>query len=237
MLDREFNTMVPTQRLWSSINEAISYEKSHTSVWDKVRNSLSILLANPSLTVAASVLVVFAIFAAVWNMKPATSSIVDNSIAENHGLQPAAKQTETVDVVGGNDVIAPSTGTGSGYTIKETHLPDDKVARLARTLEYRPAAERVKAEPAVIRSVVSPSADAYLPGEETYVRTIADLKQNVDGQKDRVMDPVVPLRLRTRHGGRQRRYNKDEGRGEKTPEESGGETGSLLFVSKQDRSS
>ena len=122
-------------------------------------------------------------------MKPATSSIVDNSIAENHGLQPAAKQTETVDVVGGNDVIAPSTGTGSGYTIKETHLPDDKVARLARTLEYRPAAERVKAEPAVIRSVVSPSADAYLPGEETYVRTIADLKQNVDGQKDRVMDP------------------------------------------------
>ena len=27
MLDREFNTMVPTQRLWSSINEAISYEK------------------------------------------------------------------------------------------------------------------------------------------------------------------------------------------------------------------
>ncbi len=26
-LDREYNSMVPTQRLWSSINEAISYEK------------------------------------------------------------------------------------------------------------------------------------------------------------------------------------------------------------------
>ena len=141
------------------------------------------------MTVAASVLVVFAIFAAVWNLKPATSSIVDNSIAENHGLQPAA-QTDRNGRCGRRKRCYCSVhGHGNGYTIKETHLPDDKVARLARTLEYRPAAERVKAEPAVIRSVVDPSADAYLPGEESYVRTIADLKQNVDGQKDRIMDP------------------------------------------------
>jgi len=192
MLDREFNTMVPTQRLWSSINTAISYEKANTSFWDKIRNSVSILLVNPSLTVAASVLIVFAIFAAVWNLKPATSSIIDNSVAENRGLQPAANQTETVDVVGGNDVIAPSANPGSGYTIKETHLTDDNVAKLARTTEYRSASERPKPERAVVRSIVdpsAPSADAYLPGEETYVRTIADLKQNVDGQKDRIMDP------------------------------------------------
>jgi hypothetical protein len=31
--------------------------------------------------------------------------------------------------------------------------------------------------------------DSYLPGEESYVKTIADLKQNVDEQKDTVLTP------------------------------------------------
>ncbi|PYT00558.1 MAG: hypothetical protein DMF63_08310 [Acidobacteria bacterium] len=33
------------------------------------------------------------------------------------------------------------------------------------------------------------TTDGYLPGEESYVRTISDLKQNVDAQKDSVMTP------------------------------------------------
>ena len=33
------------------------------------------------------------------------------------------------------------------------------------------------------------TSDSYLPGEESYVRTIVDLKQNVDFQKDAVMTP------------------------------------------------
>ncbi len=37
VLDREFNSMVPTQRLWTSINESLAYEKNRTSFWDKVR--------------------------------------------------------------------------------------------------------------------------------------------------------------------------------------------------------
>src|SRR3982750_1508492 len=49
-LDREFNSMVPTQRLWSNITETIAFEKKNASFWDKVRGSLSILIANPSLT-------------------------------------------------------------------------------------------------------------------------------------------------------------------------------------------
>ena len=35
----------------------------------------------------------------------------------------------------------------------------------------------------------TPADDRYLPGEESYVKTISELKQNVDSQKDSVMTP------------------------------------------------
>jgi hypothetical protein len=35
----------------------------------------------------------------------------------------------------------------------------------------------------------APAADSYLPGEESYVKTIAELRQNVDDQKDAVLTP------------------------------------------------
>jgi hypothetical protein len=45
-----------------------------------------------------------------------------------------------------------------------------------RRLDYRPSNRNA-------------SSDIYLAGEESYVRTISDLKQNVDAQKDTVMTP------------------------------------------------
>jgi hypothetical protein len=177
-LDREFNSMVPTQRLWSSINEAISYEKAHTSFWDKVRSSLATLLANPSLAVAASVLLVFGIFAAVWSLKP-----VDVASSDVATVQPQSAQTKTVDITGSSQVVPPPSDS---YTVSATKFPADKVAKLAKTANFKPASDQVRAQPAILKTN---SAEEYLPGEESYVRTIADLKQNVDGQKDRIMNP------------------------------------------------
>lgn len=182
VLDRELNSMVPTQRLWSSINDAIAYEKSHASFWDKVRVSLSALFANPSLAVAASVLLVFGIFAAVWSLKPV--GINNTVISEVTNAEPQPIRTETVDVTSGADVVPPS--PVGPYTVDVSHLPADKVAKLARTANFKQAADQVRAQPAVLKTN---AADEYLPGEESYVRTIAGLKQNVDGQKDRIMNP------------------------------------------------
>ena len=180
VLDREFNSMVPTQRLWGSINEAISYEKSHASFWDKVRVSVSVLFANPSLAVAASVLVVFGIFAAVWSLKPVGPDNLGSSVV---ATVPEQTRTETVDITSGTDVV-PRSPAGA-YTVDVSHLPADKVAKLARTANFKPSTDQPKAQYLVNRV----PADEYLPGEESYVRTIADLKQNVDGQKDRIMNP------------------------------------------------
>lgn len=188
-LDREYNSMVPTQRLWSSINEAISYEKAHTSLWDKVRSSVSILFANPSLAVAASVLLVFGLFAAVWSLKPAGTSTSIGSEVSRTRPQQDSTVTPTVDVAVTEDT-EPIQAPGTGLKVKASNLPPDAMKKLATTANFKQGSDQVRVQPAVLRTVVGRNtADEYLPGEESYVRTIADLKQNVDGQKDRIMNP------------------------------------------------
>lgn len=187
-LDREFSSLVPTQRLWSSINEAITYEKAHTSFWDKVRVSLSTLIANPSLTVAASVLIVFGLFAMIWNLSPDGSSYV--FVQTPVDLQPLPKQTRTADIniTDGPAVIAPP--SAEAYTANETILPADKGRQLVRTANYDRGEDKPKAQYLIDKRPVNGTpVEQYLPGEDSYVRTIADLKQNVDGQKDQVLNP------------------------------------------------
>ena len=188
-LDREYNSMVPTQRLWSSINEAISYEKAHTSFWDKVRGSLSVLLANPSLTVAASVLIVFGIFAGVWNLKRVG---LNGSVgSEVSRTSPSQDSTVTPNVdIAVNDDAGPILTPGTDLKVKASNLPPDALRKLATTANFKPSSDQVRVQPAILRTVGGRNAaDEYLPGEESYVRTISDLKQNVDGQKDRILNP------------------------------------------------
>ncbi|HEV8592396.1 MAG TPA: hypothetical protein VGQ55_09865, partial [Pyrinomonadaceae bacterium] len=40
-LDRELNALVPTQRLWSRINESIEVEKSRMSIWQRLAGFVS----------------------------------------------------------------------------------------------------------------------------------------------------------------------------------------------------
>jgi hypothetical protein len=182
MLDREFNSMVPTQRLWTSINETIAYQKSHTTFWEKIRASLSTLIANPSLTVAASVLLVFGIFAAVWNLKPTTPTSVNGPFVVNTGSQdtPGLPSIGSVAITDDPGMLQ---GQRTPLEVKASNLPPEKLRKLVTNANFKPSNEQPRAQYLVSR------ADEYLPGEESYVRTIADLKQNVDGQKDRIMNP------------------------------------------------
>ncbi len=178
-LDREFNSMVPTQRLWSSINDAIAYEKSHTSFWDKIRTSLSTLIANPSLTVAASVLLVFGIFAAVWSLKPGD---VNNAVG-TEVANVAQPDVAIIDIVGGG--TEPIQAPQAGLKVDASNLQPTELKKLVTNANFKVSSDQPKAQYLVSRAPV----EEYLPGEETYVRTISDLKQNVDGQKDRIMNP------------------------------------------------
>lgn len=181
MLDREMNTLVPTQRLWSSISVAIAEEKKQHSLWDRLRSGILATFANPSMTVAAGVLVVFGLFAAVWTLR--TPDISGD-------LSDMAR-------AGGTSTIAPAAPLPAGgphaadnpapVLVVQSNFSDKDIAKLAKTISYKPAAERVTVTPAVDRG------ESYLPGEESYIRTISNLKETVESRKDAVMSPSVRI--------------------------------------------
>lgn len=177
-LERELNTLVPTQRLWTRINETITVEKSRTSVWQKIFVYISASLTNPSFAAAAGVLLVLGMFATVITFRDSAETDVvfvprDAPIAETGA-------TETVPVATtGSDTVLPGTDSPKLTVAISNHSPKE-----LRTLA-------VKANVRASQREITPqyAIDAYLPGEESYVKTIADLKQNVDEQKDTVLTP------------------------------------------------
>src|SRR5215813_3054634 len=83
VLEREINTLVPTQRLWARINDSIAVEKQNTPFWKKILTGIAATLRNPSITVAAGVLILFGVFAAFYtsfvNREVQTGSSVASS--------------------------------------------------------------------------------------------------------------------------------------------------------------
>lgn len=176
MLDREMNSLVPTQRLWSSITVALAEEKSQASFWDKTRGYVLAVFANPSLAVAASVLVVAGMFAAVWSLRTSSDQPMANISSPPSVDKPAADRPTVVHVP---DIVdAPA--QRQPITVKVTNHSPEKLRKLITNTDHRPDIDQPKAQYLV---------EEYLPGEESYIKTIADLKENVDGRKDHLMSP------------------------------------------------
>ena len=110
VLDREMNTLVPTQRLWSRINESIAEEKSKISVWQRLLAFVTVSLSNPSFAVAAGIFLVIGMVATVWTLN--SSNTGQATVA---GIQTPT-QTESVpnvnvESVSGTPVVVPATTT------------------------------------------------------------------------------------------------------------------------------
>lgn len=174
-LEREFNTLVPTQRLWTKINDSIFVEKNQAPFWQKIFAFLSVHIGNPSLAVAASVLIVFGVFAVVWSLRSNGSSnevpTVTQDIPKSDSIDTAAFQGSTGEII-----PPPATGTKNirndsrDFAIKADYRANDR--KMPTSGGQRPN-----------------TASGYLPGEESYVKTIASLTQTVAGQKDSVLRP------------------------------------------------
>ena len=171
-LDREMNALVPTQRLWNRINDSIEVEKAKEPVWTQVYAFISVSLASPSLTAAAGVLIVFGFIAVYWTLKS------DGNVVAY--VQPAPEVSQP-----NNTVVTPATDnktteqisnfdTPTAVQISKSKLDDAKLGKLVRE------ANDIRPYTADIRTNVP------LPAERTYIQTISDLKQAVDGRKDAV---------------------------------------------------
>lgn len=178
-LDRDLDTLVPTQRLWSRINESISEEREKASWWHRAAAILSLQLSGPSFA-AAGVIVVVGMLAVVWSVR----SVSD---FDGSGDLVADARRPSIRL----EAPAPSVAITTSEPAK-TSVADTEVSSVPERL---PAAERANyaaSEKKESARAARPRAMTlqYIPGEETYMRTIADLKESVDVQKDRVLPPA-----------------------------------------------
>jgi hypothetical protein len=181
-LERELNSLVPTQRLWYKINDSISEERGNRSFWQRTWAFLSVALVNPSLASAASLLIVFGIVAILWMGRgPTTEEFAGNLTP----VQPVAS-------VPASTVVTPETDEGpvqntASDNVVETRPRVNNIERASYRME-RPAAAKL---PAAKRTAPESSVDpSYMPGEESYVKTIASLSRTLQGTKDGIMRPA-----------------------------------------------
>jgi hypothetical protein len=185
-LERELTTLVPTQRLWARINEGIEVEKSHAPFWQKAMAFIRTSLLNPSIAAAAGILLVMGLFTAVVIVRDLNQSVAvtDDRAADARRYSipsPAPSNETSADVVQGPSSSSPP------IKVTQSNLPAKEINAIAANSNA--SERRIVAQPAVARNRDLVDASQYLPGEESYVKTISDLKQNVDTQKDAVMTP------------------------------------------------
>ena len=189
-LDREYNTLVPTQRLWAKINDSIVEEKKSASVWQKIRSFVSVSFINPSFAVAASIFVVVGIFAVVLLIRPAAENQLTARIgSQMQSLKPAEVNQNPIEKTPKLDVAAKE-------NVPRTVNANYRQAK-AKT-QFTPPNRKLIVAPQITNNQLKseiPTTEtlAYLPGEESYVKTIANLTQTVDNSKNEVLNPSAQI--------------------------------------------
>ncbi|HEY2867588.1 MAG TPA: hypothetical protein VGJ02_10890 [Pyrinomonadaceae bacterium] len=174
-LAREFDAMVPTQRLWARIEDSIETEKASAPWWEKAY-AVFVTLINPQVGAFAALLIVVGLFAMYKLSGP-------SSPGDRAGLISKAANAPTIVNV---DRPAPAALSG----------PDSSTISAPSRTYSRPTVENASysvpsrkpspstnndQQPTVIRDA------SYVPGEESYVKTIASLNKSVGDQDPNVM--------------------------------------------------
>ena len=179
VLDREMNTLVPSQRLWTRINAEITEEKSHASVWQRFLGAVTASLASPSVAGAAGVLIVAGMLAAVWTFKSGGDQPLSVDIAASNPPVERPEQRSTENHLpaqpGSDETVAIST-TSEPRRNPRVEQTTYSVAELKRII---PA---VNIERGPKKVPVVPASAQYLPGEESYIKTINELQESVTAQ-------------------------------------------------------
>ena len=173
-LEREFDTLVPTQRLWTKINGEIETERSNRPFWSGARTSLAAFFGNPSIAVACGILLFVGIGSIFYLSRTTTSVINTPTVAKvttpaSISVPPATVNTEVRD-----EIIVPPVSNITKASVRR------------RDLVGAVRASAIKKE-AVTASPIP--AEIGTLGEESYVRTIVSLSKTVEVQKETLLRP------------------------------------------------
>ncbi|MEP7038744.1 MAG: hypothetical protein ABI891_10390 [Acidobacteriota bacterium] len=184
-LESELNTLVPTQRLWSKINDSI--EKKERTFWEK----LYAFVSNPTSIAFASILVVFGVFIGILNLQ---SNEPEKSVAQN----VQNKQIPVLPVSKSETNIAQNSQDADLSEIKITESnPEKRDYKVVKT-KFEKAKESPKINKQSNSNIKTPEvktnyeprmASENLSGEDSYLKTIAALTKTVDNRKDETLKP------------------------------------------------
>ena len=175
-LEQEFNTLVPTQRLWTKINDSIEREKK--SFWKPI----FAFLLQPSTMAFASLLFVAVVSITLLSMKPdaPTNYVAEKSEIKQNTIQPIVQNPQTPIVQVPQDA------------------PEVKSVETAAVVrqnknEYRPAKavyvkEEIKPRIDFLPTPITDVPRESVQGEESYIKTIATLTQTVNSRKDTTLN-------------------------------------------------
>jgi ribosomal protein S15P/S13E len=173
-LAREFDAMVPTQRLWARIEGSIETQKASAPWWRKLRGIIVSDLLSPQIGAFAALLIIMGLFAIYKLSGPAPAVTNDVASAPKITTAPVTREIvpvplETKDVT--QPIVTPSRTSGATYETASYRAP-------RHTMTVQAAVNSTSAQPTTAADV------SYLPGEASYVKTIASLDKSVTADQD-----------------------------------------------------
>ncbi len=185
-LESELNTLVPTQRLWSKINDSI--EQKEKTFWEKV----CVFLANPASIAFASVLIIFGVFVGILNLQQSneTEKSVARVVSEKQNIilpvsnsQTNIAQTPQIDELPEINT-AETKQKKTNYQIVETKfIKSEKSPKITKQPKSKPETQNSETN-----NELRMTNDG-LSGEDSYLKTIAALTKTVDNRKDETLKP------------------------------------------------
>lgn len=180
-LEQEFNTLVPTQRLWTKINDSIGRERK--SVWQTV----FAFFKHPTVGAFASLLVVFGLLVAVLSLQKGETvkSVAEIIPDKQEVIAPIFKpELATSQTSPSDDLESPKIAT-----VKQAKKDYSIVKTVLVKKENSP---KINNQPNALNSAEDKGQrtnDNFLLGEESYIKTIATLEKTVNSRKDEVLKP------------------------------------------------
>jgi hypothetical protein len=182
-LEQEFNTLVPTQRLWSKINESIEVQQRKRGFWQHVSGLLSgFSFTNPHVIAFGSLLLIVGVVS--------TLIILKNDISNGVAQQTPQIAPPSVTRVNNPAPIVDVPGTTPTEEDDQDFKEPSPQYRAVKT-DFRKEEKFNRTEGDVVTPPIRHTSvvSQYVDGEESYVNTIARLEKTVDENKDEVLKP------------------------------------------------
>jgi len=183
-LEQEFNTLVPTQRLWTKINDSIEREKK--SFWKPI----FVFLRQPSTAAFASLIFVAVVSITLLSLKPdEPAKIATRNDAKIQNLIPVASTNLTKNAA---ISVAPSAPSLNPPVKREANFVNynqnkEEVRPVKASLVQIESKARNSKTPVATPDAVRITASDNVAGEESYLKTIASLTETVNERKDQTL--------------------------------------------------